>query len=393
MSTTGSAVSCRRSSPTGGEKTVTYNDHSFPRYRITRVRESAGSTVNGVTWYDGLGREVQRMSFGEGGTPVATRATYDVMGRKWKEEGPFFGTGATWPQGAPADAPKAMTTFDPLDRPLRVERTDGTYGTVAASFAYNGYDVTSTDPDGGRKTEVRDALGRIVSVTDHLGATASYRYNAAGDLLQATDARGNRWVNTYDLLGRRTRLTDPDLGTKSFVYDRNGNLVRETDGKGQAIAFAYDALDRLTRKSFSNGEHAVVYAYDSASNGRGRPAWTDNGRARTTYDGYDAMGRLRRETKWVGGTSYATQYAYDLSGKRTSVRHPDGTFVEYLYHNGSNLLWRVMSGGTVHGECTSYSPLGKIGRLSQGNGTAPFHRHHGDRGRNGHVQRFRYLQL
>ncbi len=55
--------------------------------------------------------------------------------------------------------------------------------------------------------------------------------------------------------------------------------------------------------------------------------------------------------------------------------------MEYLYHNGSNLLWRVTSGGTVHGECTSYSPMGKIGRLSQGNGTVTRYGYDGRSGR------------
>jgi len=74
-------------------------------------------------------------------------------------------------------------------------------------------------------------------------------------------------------------------------------------------------------------------------------------------------------TKTFGGKGYTTGYGYDLSGKKTEATHPGETAVAYEYHGGSNLLWRVSSGGTVFGQCTGYEPTGKMGRLVQGNGT------------------------
>jgi len=176
-------------------------------------------------------------------------------------------------------------------------------------------------------------------------------------------------VNTFDTLGRRTKMTDPDLGTRTYGYDRNGNRVSEKDGKGQTIGYACDALNRLTKKTFSTNDPAVVYTYDTAPNGKGRVASMDNGSAKTTCDAYDALGRLKQVTKLIGGTSFTTRYAYDLSGKKTMVTYPDGTIVDYVYHSGSNLLWRVSTGGTVYGECTDYEPTGKMKRMAQGNGT------------------------
>jgi len=253
-----------------------------------------------------------------------------------------------------------------------MEKADGTYGTVVTTFSYSGYDTTITDPDGGRKTEHRDALGRVTAVTEYLtGSTlkTDYTYNAAGDLLGVTDGKGNRWTNTYDTLGRRTKMTDPDLGTRSYAYDKNGNRTSETDGKGQVTRYTYDGLNRLVTKTFSTGDPPVTYAYDTAQNGRGRPAFVTCGDQVTTYGAYDALGRIRQVTKTLGGKGYTTGHAYDLSGKKTKVTHPDGTAVAYEYHGGSNLLWRVSSGGTVFGQCTGYEPSGKMGRLVQGNGT------------------------
>jgi RHS repeat-associated protein len=371
--------------PDGGRTITEYYDEHFPRYVISKVKEDAsGSTIDKYRYIDGLGREIQTITFGEGGKSIVTKKFYDAMGRNDLAEGPFFSTDAGYPLDPPAAYPWQQTTFDYRGRALAIESADGKYGSAVTSFIYSGLSTTKTDPDEGKKTEIKDHLDRIVEIIEHAYQgnlkTTSYNYNAAGDLLQVKDHYGNTTAISYDTLGRKLSMNDPDMGFWEYTYDANGNLLTQTDQKRQTVNFEYDALNRVAAKTYSTSDPAVAYTYDNRTipNGIGQLYSVSNTRVTTTYDAYDEMGNVTGLSKKIAGdpTVYTTGYAYDLSGKLTETIFPDGYQVTNKFYPGTGLLEAVTgSDAVVYARNTHYAPTGKIGRIDHNNGTFTIHRY------------------
>ncbi len=375
--------------PDGGQEVKVYDDSLVPRTVITRVKESDSQNIETYQYFDGFGRPVQAVSFGEAGQPIVARQYYDVMGRNYLNRGPFFSAGAGYPQQPSGDHPYEQTTdYDYRSRPLRVESPldpavhSGGASVAATTFSYDGYESTITDADGSQKRERRDYLGRIVRVFEYLDAQTyetAYGYNAAGDLAVVLNKVGIQTDFGYDTMGRKTAMFDPDLGDWSYTYDENGNLKTQTDAKDQVITFDYDALNRMTSKTYSSGDPTVTYTYDNTAagaNGIGRLHEVSNAASTTTYDAYDEMGRELSVTKSIAGApqaAYTTSYTYDPAGKPLTMNYPDGYQIHHTYFAGSGLLNTVTGPEPdfdLYAELDSYRPEGKIGSIYFGNGTA-----------------------
>jgi len=366
--------------PDGGQVTTEYYDDGFPRHVVTRVKENAsGDTISNYEYFDGMGRSIQSITFGEDQKSIVKRLYYDNMGRNYRVEGPYFAMGVGYPK-EPLDpnVPYVETTYDGRGRPKTVTRPDGEHGTVTITSTWIGLSTTVRDPDGRQKTEKKDYLGRVIEVREHTETgpqVTTYQYNAAGDLLEVT-AHGNTTTMTYDTLGRKIAMQDPDMGAWSYTYDAKGNLLSQTDAKGQTITYAYDALDRVLSKSYSTGDPQVTYTYDNLTilNGRGRLYSVSNGDVTTTYEAYDEMGRTLMVTKSIVGAPdpyYFTSYTYDLAGKVLTMTYPDDFVVTYEYYEGTGLLKRVTgSDSRQYAFYSQYEPSGKIGQIDHENGTA-----------------------
>jgi RHS repeat-associated protein len=364
-------------SPNGGQVTTEYFDDVFPRYAVTKVKEDeSGNTIDVYQYVDGLGREIQTITFGEDGKSIVTKKFYDSMGRNDLIEGPFFSTGVGYPLYPSEVYPWQQVAFDLRGRPETIESANGEYGSVVATFTYSGLSITATDPDGGSKTENQDYLGRVIQVVEHADQAdfiTTYDYNAAGDLLQVTDHYQNITTMRYDTLGRKVSMNDPDMGFWEYAYDAGGNLEAQTDEKLQTIKFEYDELNRLISKTYSTSDPAVIYTYDNLliPNGRGRLYAVSNSQATTTYNAYDAMGNATSVSKTIAGDPvvYTTRYMYDLSGKITRTIYPDGHQVSNAYYAGTGLLEAVSGSDSVeYARLSNYEPSGKIGLIEYANG-------------------------
>jgi YD repeat-containing protein len=125
-------------------------------------------------------------------------------------------------------------------------------------------------------------------VTDPLGRTTSYAYDALNRKVQET-------------------LPNPDgVGSQeppqtSCAYDANGNLVSTTDPLGYTTWYQYDALNRRTGVTDALGYRS------------GDPA-------HTTTTRYDALGNVAAVTDPLGRT---TEYEYDNLGRKTKEILPE----------------------------------------------------------------------
>lgn len=132
----------------------------------------------------------------------------------------------------------------------------------------------------GTNTEVHDANGQLLSVTDAEGKKITYTYNAVGDKTKSEDATGT--------------VTD-------WEYDQEGQLKKETTASknqnNEAILtvtqYTYDDLGQVTGKLITSTEGS-------------KPAQTQEVTLK-----YDELGRLIKETGVADGKKTETRKYYD----------------------------------------------------------------------------------
>ena len=123
----------------------------------------------------------------------------------------------------------------------------------ATTFGYDGeMRLTSVD-NGAEKQLVRDALGRVASVSyPYDGATRiveRYAYDRHGNLATVTDGAGEVRTTVFDQFDRAVEQHEPgtDKGIETTVttYDENDNTVLVRTPRGTETEMHYDALDRM----------------------------------------------------------------------------------------------------------------------------------------------------
>ena len=110
-----------------------------------------------------------------------------------------------------------------------------------------------------QRSERKNALGKVSSVTDEKQETTTYRYDPDGNVAHVIDPLNNVLSIDYDARGRKRTASDTDLGQWSYEYDGFGNVVRQTDAKDLPIVMTYDELGRMTTRTDSSGTAEWVY--------------------------------------------------------------------------------------------------------------------------------------
>lgn len=203
-------------------------------------------------------------------------------------------------------------------------------------------------------TYTYDENGRMLSVTNPLGATTHLTYDAAGNVTSVTDPNGNTTVATYGQFSNLTSITNPNGTTSSLSYDGSGNLTGVALPGGATMGFTYnstgdpiaitDPLGRTTKVTWTSG---------------GLPASVTDPAGDTTTYTYDANGNLASVTDPAGDT---TTYTYDAVGRQTSVTDPLGDTTKTSY----NSLGLVASTTDANGNSTSFSydPAGQLTQIT-----------------------------
>jgi len=280
--------------------------------------------------------------------------------------------------------------------------------------------VQMTYPNGRAVNYLRDAIGRIMSVTTtRLGDTVDVLNNRTyrADNSVTGHILGNGLVETrdYDLQGRVTQIQAGTLATWDYVYDANGNITQIT--KPQAnYYYNFDVLDRLiseadgissvterisesdnvifddSNESFVSTEaptesvDVITYSYDANSNRLSRNnrdyeyqvnsnVLVKDGNIDITQDEigntltyrkdrsltYSDSGRLRTVSK--GGELRAV-YRYNAFNQRTRKEIPNKRSQVFHYDLYGNLILRTRDNGKpiedyiwVDGELIQFTKL------------------------------------
>ena len=176
------------------------------------------------------------------------------------------------------------------DRVASVTQSDGT--TVSYSYtedAQGVYQVTgiTTGTGAAAQTLTLAYSSGSTTVTNALGNTTTYQYNAAGELTAeiAPTVNGTSPTTsyTYDANGNLLTSTDPDGATTSYSYDANGNLLSVEDGAGNTRSYTYNANDQVTSQT----------TYTVPAQGTvGQSGYVAPSGAQTTYYVYNAADQL-----------------------------------------------------------------------------------------------------
>lgn len=366
---------------TGGLHQTEYDEAD----RVARVIDA-----NGVAYlysYDGNGRVIgQTDPHGEEWT-----TEYDAIGRTLAR---------TSPLGHRAD-------FEYFDSERRAVVTDAL-----------GRTVESTEDALGRVTQREDQLGRLTCFTyDPRGllasatlpsaalttpcvartelapdqaVTATFAWDAMGQVSRIVDPNGQLWELRYDDSGRLQFTEDPLSRTTEYQYNSDGHLqwVLYPDGGTQEIVS--DAYGQPARRVFTlPGEpnevfdftydamgYAIAindetYAYDAngvITNSNGLAVANDaGGRVETvtvapgkvityTYD----LDRLAAIDDWAGG---GVTFAYDADGRLTSVTRTNGVATTYAYDANGQLTDIV--DGTLGENHLTYSADGRVSHIDR----------------------------
>ncbi len=182
--------------------------------------------------------------------------------------------------------------------------------------------------------------------------TNSFGYTAAGDLATLTDGRGkvtqwhfdqygratnkvdalNRKVfrYQYDANGRLTARWSAAKGTASFGYNAVGNLLSIAYPVSPQISMSYDALNRLTNRVDALGTMRYSY-YPSGLLASEDGPWDND----TVSYSYTNLLLATLTLLQPNGPAWTNRYSHDLALRLTNITAPAGRF-GYVYYTGTN---------------------------------------------------------
>jgi RHS repeat-associated protein len=224
------------------------------KYRVYKRIAGGGKSYE---YFDLLGRVIRSSKIGFDGALIHVDTEYDNLSRVKRQSVPFSGTTAQyWTEN----------TYDHLGRVTSATAPDGSISTSA----YLGNTTTVTNSLGQTRTEIRNGLGQLEKVKDHLQSIVEYEYDLYGNLVKAKTTADGTPITVqmcYDALGRKVAMHDPDkggfVGNASltcdqvvganpkkagwwyYSYNAFGELVEQTDPKGQKIKNYYDQMGRM----------------------------------------------------------------------------------------------------------------------------------------------------
>jgi len=383
---------------------------------LTTASMDGTHSLQKAAYFDGLGRVRQSQLVSDPEGITYTDTTYDARGRR---------AAVTNPHRSSSLSTDGTTSYfyDGISRTCLVVPPDGTLPSGAACPAtqpsntifttYSGNTVTVTDQAGKSRKTVSDPLGRLTQVfEDPTGRNyeTDYSYDALANLITVNQKGGTtdttKWRNrtfVYDSLARLVQASNPESGTATYAYDASGNLAskvspapNQTGSATITLSFCYDGLNRMTSKGYTAqscpmSSPAATFVYDATSldghtltNPVGRlvKTATTDGKS-TTWNSYDQVGRIANQWQCsplnCGATPYTKTFVYDFLGDHTSdtYSYTTGTLtISYSYDNAARPLQVTSSLVDSQHPATlatvdssvGYWPTGALRKISFANG-------------------------
>ena len=210
--------------------------------------------------------------------------------------------------------------------------------------------------------------------TDATGNSATYQYDANGNLTQQNDTTSGaavaEFTRTYNgatpscggFVGQACTSTDGNAKTTTYAYDTNGNLTTVTPpAPAGATTYTYDALNRVHTVKDGNGQ-TTTYGYDV----RDRVVLTTYPNSQTLTTTYYPGGLTQSASDSAGGS---TSWEYDVQGRITKQAGPAASIAEkYTYDKVGNLLTAADGSATAK---YGYDIANQLTTITDPGGTCP----------------------
>jgi RHS repeat-associated protein len=194
------------------------------------------------------------------------------------------------------------------------------------------------DPDGKLTGYHYDEQGRKTGVTHADGSTFRYSYDEAGRLMMVTDALGANQIWVYDEQGKLTSTISPEGAVTLYTYNEQHLIHTIRDAKGQVMKLAYDEQYNLREVTLPDGSVSTWY-YDSL----GRCVQTARSGQLQTFS-YDALGRITHVQLPDSNQIQLKYNAYEEVVEAKDHRH----HVRFAYTPMGSLKLREQNGSKVH---------------------------------------------
>jgi RHS repeat-associated protein len=408
----------RTISATGAHTEFAFDDNGRSFTETTYTADEVLSAKN-IKYINGREELYREESLAGTNTWDVVQATYDQIGRRWKESLPFR-------SGTPTASIKWNEySYDSFGRVKKVILPDGsTAETIfndsnrplgASSDA--GQTVKIRDPWGRERWIRKDSQGQIVEVVEPNpngdgtvssgGLITTYAYDLLGNVIHVVQGNQTRSF-AYDSLGRLTqqKLAEMDAtldsngsyvggtgGTWSdvFGYDERSNVTMHVDARGVKTSFSFsdnayhsDPLNRLQTVSYDTQgaqnvlpSASVIYSYMTSGDLTRVGSITTNGISTESY-AYDAEGRIKDKTQTLSNRQpMTTTYLYDSLNRVTDIYYPKqyGVGVEsrkiaHQDYDVESRLSRLRIDGADYASNIVYNAAGQTKSLNVGNGTS-----------------------
>ena len=320
-----------------------------------------------LVYYDYLGREIQKESYGLNNKKIIVNTQYYITGtdkgKVYRVSEPHFeGDSFNW---------AATNGYNP------------TYGYVedvltplgTAHTALNNLTTTVTTPDG-TTIITTNAAGQTLSTSKN-GKTVNFAYYASGLVKSSTPEGGQPITMAYNPQGKRIKLIDPDAGFTRNEYNAWGELTKEVqkihlNQDSIVTTNVYKADGRL--ESINRNGEITTYTYDT--NNKSRVNSIAIAGKHTQTFGFDDLDRVTSVTEDITANnvtkSFTSRKEYDALGRIKKEIFPSGYYTVNSYDNYSNLIETKDLNGKSIWKANTENALGQVTSIFKGTKESTF---------------------
>ena len=374
------------------EVSYTYDENGNVTETETKSRkegETDWQTQKTKAVYDSKGQVTKEYSPRGVKENVAAAYTYDLLGRKIKEELPQNKTdGSAGYQTVVNEYDKSgnlVETKEQIegDKNKEIEYTYDKQGNLVqvksslenekAQYVQYVYDEQGN--------KVRQFTGMTGPLTVTVAAVENAKDDAGKDTFTyggktyAVLVTGKKKSDTiretkyvYDTKNRLVSYTDPEGRTETYTYDCNSNLTKTVDKNGNILKNTYDNKNRLTERTAKEKKTGKETVHTYRYNAYGDVAVQDD----TQFVYGDVSGQVTKETtKLTKNKDVVKNYTYDSNGNKStfSVKAGEDTKLSLSYeYDGSSRLISVKDSEGNQAVSYAYDTEGSLSERQAANG-------------------------
>ncbi len=329
---------------------------------------SARTAVPSVAYTDSIGQPILAKTWGFDGQMILAEQSFDDRTRTYSTNQPHF-------SGAAAFLAKTEVR-DVLGRVISVATKDEQGSLVTTTTEYKGFQRDLTNARGYPRQEFRDAIGRLIKVTDARNGNTLFEYDAFDNLVKTTDPDTNVILVTYDDMGHRTSMADPDLGLITYTVDPIGQVRQQQSPEqkklGKSTTMTYDGIGRMTARVGPDEDAHWVFDNGTGAKGQLTEAYTlvTGVKDYVRTHSFDSWGRPVTTSTKLFDATYTNTIGYDDWSRVVSTTYQHGSDALKRFdqrYNAAGYLSHLEAGGQRLWTVTSQDAAMRVRARSLGN--------------------------